>query len=198
MEAEIRLATEHDAAGMLEIYAPIVRETTISFETEPPGLGEFQDRILASLAQRCWLVCDDSGSIAGYAYASPFNPRPSYIWSVETSVYVHPAYQRRGVARALYTSLFRCLATQGYCNAVARITLPNPASVKLHEGMGFRPIGVNSGIGYKGGEWHDVGIWQKDIASRLSHPEQPLPASSLAGTPQWRSALENGEALLRV
>ena len=198
MSAGIRLATERDAAGMLEIYAPIVRETAISFETEPPGLEEFQERIRASLAQRCWLVCDDSGAIAGYAYASQFNPRPSYIWSVETSVYVHPAYQRRGVARALYTSLFRCLAAQGYCTAVARITLPNPASVELHEGMGFRPVGVNSGIGYKGGEWHDVGIWQRDIAPRQPRPQQPLSARLLVDTPQWKSVLESGAALLRV
>ena len=107
------MASESDAEGMLGIYAPVVRETAISFETQPPTVAEFQSRIRASLEQRLWLVCEAEGRIEGYAYATQFNPRDSYVWSVEVSVYVHPAYHRRGIGRALYTSLFRCLAAQG-------------------------------------------------------------------------------------
>jgi len=197
MKAMIRVADESDAEGMLEIYAPIVLETAISFEAQSPTVAEFQGRIRASLERRLWLVCDAGGRIAGYAYATQFNPRDSYIWSVEVSVYVHPGFHRRGIGRALYTSLFRCLAAQGYCTAVARITLPNQSSVTLHEAMGFRPVGVNEGIGYKTGEWHDVGIWQMDISPRPLQPQPPLPFTSLAGTPEWDNALAEGAALLK-
>ena len=212
MNARIRLATEADAAGMLEIYAPVVRDTAISFETQPPTPEEFRGRLRAALERRLWLVCEDtgddgsgandggngtSGGVAGYAYAAQFNFRESYVWAVEVSVYVHSAYRRRGVGRALYESLFRCLALQGFCTAIARITLPNPASIALHEGMGFRPAGLNEGIGHKHGQWHDVGIWQMELRPRPAAPEPPRPANSLAGTPEWEAALQSGAAHLR-
>ena len=193
----IRLATEDDARGMLEIYGPIVRETAISFETRPPGIEEFRDRVRVSLERRLWLVCECDGVITGYAYATQFNPRESYIWSVEVSVYVHPAFHRRGIGRALYTSLFRCLALQGYCTAVARITLPNIASVVLHESMGFQAVGVNRGIGFKHGQWHDVGIWQMEIQPRPPRPEVPRPFATLTHTKEWSAALSCGDTLIK-
>lgn len=206
MNARIRLATEEDAEGMLEIYAPVVRYTAISFETQPPTPEEFRGRLRAALERRLWLVCEDTGAaggganggvVAGYAYAAQFNFRESYVWAVEVSVYVHSAYRRRGVGRALYESLFRCLALQGFCTAIARITLPNPASIALHEAMGFRPAGVNEGIGHKHGQWHDVGIWQMELCPRPAAPEPPRPARQLAGTPEWEAALQSGAAYLR-
>lgn len=193
----IRVATEDDAPGMLEIYGPVVRETAISFETRPPSTGEFCGRIRASLEQRLWLVCEINGVIAGYAYATQFNPREAYIWSAEVSVYVHPEYHRRGIGRALYTSLFRCVALQGYCTAVARITLPNPASVALHESMGFQAVGVNRGIGYKHGQWHDVGIWQREIQPRPLSPKAPRPFATFCHTKEWAAALSCGEELIK-
>ena len=197
MGVSIRAATEDDAPGMLEIYGPVVRETAISFETRPPNIEEFCGRIRASLEQRLWLVCESDGVIAGYAYATQFNPREAYIWSVEVSVYVHPEFHRRGIARALYGSLFRCLAMQGYCTAVARITLPNPASVALHESMGFQAVGVNRGIGYKHGQWHDVGIWQMEIQPLPQNPKAPRPSLILSHTREWHAALSCGEELIK-
>ena len=193
----IRVATEDDAPGMLEIYGPVVRDTAISFETCPPDTEEFCGRIRTSLEQRLWLVCESNGVIGGYAYATQFNPRESYIWSVEVSVYVHPAFHRRGIGRALYMSLFRCLALQGYCTAVARITLPNPASVALHESMGFQAVGVNRGIGYKHGQWHDVGIWQMEIQPRPPSPMAPRSFGILSRTKEWYAALSCGEELVK-
>ena len=197
MGVGIRVATEDDAPGMLEIYGPVVRETSISFERQPPSIADFRGRIRASLEQRLWLVCINDGVIVGYAYATQFNPREAYIWSVEVSVYVRPEYHRRGIGRALYTSLFRCLTLQGYCTAVARITLPNPASVTLHESMGFQAVGVNRGIGYKHGQWHDVGIWQMEIQPRPQSPKAPRPFVALSHTEEWSAALSSGEALIK-
>ena len=198
MSARIRLAKQEDAPGILDIYSPVVRDSAISFETRPPGVAEFQGRIAASLESRLWLVCEIGGVIAGYAYATQFNTREAYIWSVEVSVYVHPSHHRRGIARALYTALFRCLAMQGYCTAVARITLPNPASVALHESMGFQGVGVNRGIGYKHGQWHDVGIWQREIRPRPPLPESPQPLDALARTREWAAALSSAEDLIKM
>ena len=185
MRVRIRVAEEADAAGMLEIYAPVVRETAISFETRPPMVAELQGRIRASLEGRLWLVGEAAGEIAGYAYATQFNLRESYVWAVEVSVYVHPAHRRRGggPARGLYTALFGGLAAQGYCVAVARITLPNPVSVGRRETMGFGARGVNRGIGYKNGLWRDVGGWQRGIGARAASPQLPRPYTELVSSP---------------
>lgn len=197
MNARIRLATEADAAPMSAIYAPVVRETTISFETQPPSVRDFRGRIRAVLDRLPWLVCEDCGAVAGYAYASPFKPRAGYAWSVESSVYVHPGYHRRGIGRALYTALLECLAAQGYSVAVAVITLPNPASIGLHEAMGFRRTGTYEGIGYKFGEWLDDGIWQLALRPRPATPEPPRPLGAIIGTAEWDDALAKGVALLK-
>lgn len=197
MDAHIRLATEANAAPMLEIYAPVVQETTISFEAQPPSEQEFRGRIRAVLERLPWLVCEDGDAVAGYAYASPFKTRAGYAWSVESSVYVHPGYHRRGIGRALYTALLECLAAQGYSVAVAVITIPNPASIGLHEAMGFRRTGTYEGIGYKFGEWLDDGVWQVALRPRPATPEPPRPLGATIGTAEWDDALAKGVALLK-
>ena len=198
MGTEIRLATESDAQQMLAIYAPIVRETTISFEEEVPSIAEFQERIRSVLEHLPWFVCDHDGEVAGYAYASPFKARPGYRWSCEVTVYVHPDYRRRNVGRALYTSLLRALAAQGYCVAVAVITLPNPGSIALHESMGFRRVGAYEGIGHKLGEWLDDGVWQRELSPKPTAPAPPAPYQRLVGTSGWDDVLKAGTACLRL
>ena len=197
MDATIRLATEADAGHILEIYAPVVRDTVISFEEEPPSLDEFRGRIRSVLERMPWLGCEIDGHIAGYAYATPFRARPGYRWTTEWTVYVHPGHQRRGVGRALYTALLGCLRAQGYRTAVAVIALPNPASIALHEAVGFRRTGTLERIGFKHGRWVDDGVWQLDIQPRLDYPAEPVSFGDFQGTPQWHEALESGAALLR-
>src|ERR1700680_936568 len=148
MSAEIRLATHSDAAGIAEIYRPIVVSTPISFETEPPDEREFQRRIEETQLAYPWLVYEHGGRIAGYAYASRHRARAAYEWSVDTSVYVHPDFHRCGIGRGLYLSLFQILMLQRYFNAYAGLTLPNPASVGLHESLGFKAIGVYRNVGH--------------------------------------------------
>lgn len=105
----IRLAEENDASQMLLIYAPIVQKTTISFELEAPSETEFQNRIKSYQQKMPWLVCEINGELAGYAYASPYRTRAAYQWCVESSVYVNENHRRKGVAKALYTTLFKLL-----------------------------------------------------------------------------------------
>ena len=151
------MATLADAEGILGIYAPIVRETPISFEFEPPTVEEMQRRIQATLRDLPWLVSELAGKIVGYAYASRHHERAAYQWSVDVSVYVAADHRRQGVGKSLYTALLGILQDLGYYTAFAGIALPNPGSVALHELMGFQPVGVYHKAGYKLGAWHDVG-----------------------------------------
>ena len=166
----LRLATENDAAGVAEIYDPIVRSTPTSFEIDPPGAEEMARRIRETLPAYPWLVCEDRGRIAGYAYAGRHKPRAAYQWAVETSVYIHPDFQRRGIGRGLYESLFRILAAQGYFTAYAGATLPNAGSVRLHEACGFQTVGIYRNAGYKNGAWHDVIWWQRGLQAAMTAP----------------------------
>jgi phosphinothricin acetyltransferase len=116
---------------------------------------------------------------------------------VDVSVYVHGEAHRTGVGRALYTSLFAALELQGFYNAYAGATLPNPASVGLHEAMGFRLVGVYQGTGYKMGAWHDVGWWHLPLRQRVADPAPPTDLPSVLGSERWEAALAKGLALLR-
>jgi len=194
----IRLATARDGEAVAAIYRPVVAETAISFETTPPDQEEMARRIDATLLSYPWLVCDIDGLTAGYAYAARHRVRDAYQWSVDTSVYIADAYRRRGVGRGLYTSLFAILAAQGYFNAFAGIALPNPASIALHESMGFEPIGVYRRVGYKLSRWHDVGWWQLTIRQHEGSPEVPLDIADRSGRPGWAELLARGERVIRA
>lgn len=197
LPCQIRLAAEADAEAMLAIYAPIVRETAISFELEPPSVDEFQSRVRSTLARAPWLVCGIDDSIAGYAYAGPLRTRAAYQWSVEVTVYVHEDFRRRGVGSAVYTSLFDCLRLQGYMNAYGGIALPNPGSVGLHESLGFFHIGTYRNVGYKLGAWHDVGWWQLELSNPASAPRPPRSLPEVRNTDEFSACLSRGLRELR-
>jgi len=171
----IRAATAADAAAIAAIYAPIVRDTAISFELDPPSADEMRRRIAATLPVLPWRVSlDPRGAVDGYAYASRHRERPAYQWAVDVTVYVRADSHRRGVGRRLYVRLFEDLVDLGYVQAFAGIALPNEPSVALHESLGFEPIGVYRQVGFKHGAWRDVGWWQKTL--------QPAPARPVAPT----------------
>lgn len=157
----LRPATPADAAAIQAIYAPIVRETPISFETEPPDVAEIERRITATLPRYPYLVAERGGRFAGYAYASEHRARLAYRTSADVTVYVAADARGGGVGRALYEALLPDLAARGYHLATAGITLPNAASVGLHEAVGFRKVGVFTEVGFKLGAFHDVGWWQR-------------------------------------
>jgi L-amino acid N-acyltransferase YncA len=189
----IRLAHSADAEDIQAIYAPVVRTTPVSFEWEPPSVGEIRDRITATLSKGLpWLVCVEAGRVVGYTYASQHRTRAAYRWSVEVSVYVDTLAQRRGIGRALYTSLFAVLALQGFQNAYAGATLPNAASVALHTAVGFREIGVYPNVGFKHGAWHDVIWWYRDLGDHPAVPPLPLTLAEAEATIAWHGALAAG------
>jgi phosphinothricin acetyltransferase len=192
------MAEPDDAEPMLAIYAPIVRDTAISFELEPPSPDEMRRRLAEIRAFAPWLVCEDDGVLIGYAYAGRFRTRPAYQWTVETTVYVHAEHRRRRVAHALYTSLFECARLCGFQTAVAGVALPNAASVTLHERLRFQRVGVFRGVGFKLGRWHDVGWWELPLVPARTAPRPPEPPSVHESTPAWRAALESGGAMVRA
>lgn len=166
----LRSATEADVAPMLAIYRPHVEEGVVSFETELPTPEAFAARVRRALEGWAWLVAEQDGAVQGYAYGSAHRERAAYRWSVETTVYVAPALQRRGAGLALYRALLDALAQRGFCQAYAGVTLPNPASVALHQAAGFVPIGCFPRVGHKFGRWHDVAWFH-----RVLREEPPSP-----------------------
>jgi L-amino acid N-acyltransferase YncA len=177
MELTIRPATPDDAAACADIYGHYVRNTHVSFESEPPGTEEMARRIASCTARHAWLVAEVGAQVAdaagggqdvvGFAYGAPYSPREAYRWSVETSVYLEPGRRRTGAGRALYEALFERLAERGYRRLVAGLALPNDASLGLHVALGFEVVGTLREIGWKHGRWHDVMRLQKDLAPGL-------------------------------
>lgn len=159
---------------MLAVYAPVVRESTISFEYEVPSVEEFTTRIEHVSDGYPWLVCERENEILGYSYAAGYRNRAAYQWSVETSVYTHSEFRRKGIARALYQALIGLLRLQNFHTAMACIALPDPSSVALHESLGFTPVGLFRQVGYKSDAWCDVGWWQLflDPDSKSNEPPQ--------------------------
>jgi L-amino acid N-acyltransferase YncA len=189
--ASIRMADLSDGASVADVYGPYVSEAATSFELEPPSPAEMSRRIEAVLGWAPWLVCqDDGGQVLGYAYASRHAERAAYQWSVDLAVYIHRQHHRRGVGRALYDRLFALLRLQGFYVAHAGITLPNTGSVALHEGLGFRPVGIYPAVGWKLGTWRDVGWWQLPLQPRPATPRAPVPLPQATALPGWREALD--------
>jgi len=185
----IRLATPADGAAIAAIYAPAVLDGGTTFEYLPPDADEMARRVARVQARTPWLVFERAGDVTAYAYAGPHRERPAYQWSVETSVYVARGAQRSGVARRLYRALLELLALQGFQNAYAGITLPNPASEAFHRAMGFELVGVYRGIGYKQGRWRDVAWYERAVGPRPAEPPPPIPLPELRDTPGFAAIL---------
>ena len=169
-----------DAPACAAIYAPFVTGSYVSFEEDPPSAAEFARRINQISQHYPWLVADDDGAVIGYAYACAHRERAAYRWATDVAVYVAEQARRRGVGRALYETLLRLLRRQGFQVACAGVTLPNPASVALHEACGFQPVGIYQRIGWKEGGWRDVGWWQLElIPAGDGVPPEPGPPVGL-------------------
>jgi L-amino acid N-acyltransferase YncA len=174
----IRLASASDADAIASIYRPYVETSRISFEEEAPGGAEIAARMGSPLHP--WLIAEEDGRVLGYASSSPYHRRPAYRWTVETSIYLAPEAQGRGIGLQLLSRLIDLLTRQGYVTAIAAIALPNPASIALHERLGFVAAGTYHGVGFKLDEWADVSLWQRDLAPRTGAPAEPRHPGELA------------------
>jgi len=194
----IRLAAEADAAAVAAIYGPFCDRTAVSFEYAAPSTEEMANRIRTITTQLPWLVLEHGGTVVGYVYASRHKERAGYNWSVDTAAYVSPSHHRCGVGRALYTALLELLRLQGYFKAYAGVTLPNNASVGLHESIGFTLVGIYRGIGYKHGAWQDVAWYQTALQPERLNPTPPVPISALVDSKGWTDAVAQGLRYYRM
>jgi len=192
MSPLIRLAQSTDAEAITSIYTPFCEDSIVSFELTPPAPAEMAERIHKITSRLPWLVLEDDGQVIGYAYASPHRERAAYQWSVDVSAYIHADHRRQGIGRALYTALFALLRAQGFYKAYAGITLPNPNSEGLHTALGFQPVGVYRGVGYKLGAWQDVGWYQRPLQPEQLNPTPPVPIDQITDTLAWTQAVEAG------
>jgi phosphinothricin acetyltransferase len=171
---QVRVANASDARQILEIYTPYILGSAFTFETEVPSEAEFKERMQKYLHARPWLVCTLDGSVICYVYASGHRERAAYQWCCESSVYTKKDFQGMGIGRELYKVLFLILKMQGYRNIYAGITLPNEPSIKLHEKCGFTHFATYDNIGYKLGEWKNVGWWKLSVNHYDRKPSPPI------------------------
>lgn len=176
----MRLANVSDSKAILEIYAPYITDTAVSFETTVPSVDVFSLRIGEIAATYPFLVCEADGRIVGYAYASKHRERAAYLYDVDLSIYVLPEYHGTGIASNLYGCLFDLLGELGYKNAYAACTEPNTQSMGFHSKFGFTIIGTHRKTGYKFGQWYDVTWLEKTIAEHDEKPKTPLTISALS------------------
>lgn len=163
----IRLAEHGDAAAMTALYNGYIRDGVATFEETEIGSDEMAGRLTTVRAAGLpWLVADAGDGLIGYAYAAPWRTRSAYRFAVESSVYLAPAVQGQGWGSALYTALLAQLRSAGIHCVIGGITLPNPASIALHEKFGYQQVARFPQVGYKFERWLDVGYWQ------LTFPDQ--------------------------
>jgi len=175
----IRPASPEDAEALLNIYAPYVRETAITFECEVPGLEEFRQRIENTLKRYPWLIAEAEGQALGYAYTGPFKARAAYNWSAETTIYLRSDRRRQGAGRRLYQALEAVSKAQNVQNLYACVAWPETEDSRLtrnsagfHAHMGYRMVGEFRRCGYKFGTWYSM-VWMEKLLG--GHPEDPGP-----------------------
>jgi L-amino acid N-acyltransferase YncA len=156
----IRFAQANDISAILAISNWAAANTPANFAIEPESLDSWMESWTKTHTMHPWLVAIEGTTVVGFAKASPHRGRCAYAWTAEVSVYVQHDHHGRGIGKALYAQLIPILRDQGYVTLIAGITLPNPASERLHESFGFKPIGVFRRVGWKFDHWHDVGYWE--------------------------------------
>jgi L-amino acid N-acyltransferase YncA len=197
MSRTIRMATLDDAAAVQAIYAPYCDQSPVSFEIVAPTVPQMRERMAGVLARFPWLVGEVDGVVAGYVYASPSRERAAYQWGVDVAIYIGANHRRAGLGCALYTALFDLLRAQGFFHAYAGITIPNAASVALHERFGFSLVGAFKNVGYKNGAWRDVGWFHLPLQPLIDNPSAPRPWSDLPPE-AIVAALEHGQQTSRA
>lgn len=180
MKDLIRFAKAADACRILEIYAPYITSTVISFEYDVPTPEEFSARVEEIRSRYPYLVYERDGLVIGYAYASAYNSRAAYDYTVDLSVYVDAAFRGQNIGECLYAAIFDILAKQGFYSAYACITATNENSLKFHSRMGFTDAGTHPVAGFKHGQWLDVCWYVKHFKPHTGAPLPLKPVSAFA------------------
>ena len=186
----IRPAEIQDAQGILDIYAPFITDSAISFEYEVPTAEQMQARMQEVMKIHPWLVAEESGKVAGYAYAGFIRTRAAYRWSAEVSVYIHPDCYGKGLGKRLYDCLFDLLKLQHVKMLYAGTTVPNEPSERFHQSMGFEKVGEYNQVGFKFGRWYNVAWYQKSLNDSTAEPEEMIRFPMLIGSEGFELALE--------
>ena len=171
----IRQATLQDVPRILDIYAPYVKNTAISFEYTVPTLEEFTQRFLKITAQFPWLVWEENGAVLGYAYGSRPFERSAYQWCASASIYLCEEACGKGIGKQLYAALEQLLQTQGYRKVYAVITTANESSVAFHRAVGYRHTASFPDCGYKFGKWYGTVWMEKELNTWDAPPHAPFP-----------------------
>jgi phosphinothricin acetyltransferase len=171
-EVQVRPSRDEDMDAVAAIYAHHVRHGSASFETEPPGPEEMRARRAAVLAQGLpYLVLEQNGLVQGYAYAGAYRPRAAYRDTVENSVYLRPEAIGRGFGRKLLAALIEACEARDLRQMIAVVgDSGNTASIRLHERLGFRTVGVLRAVGYKHGRWLDTVLLQRPLGKADAAP----------------------------
>ena len=169
----LRPVTADDAPALAAIYAPFVATNAVSFETQVPAATDFAARIGEGGGMFPWIAATDeeTGVMLGYAFAKPFRQGVPYRFAAEIAVYTVGAVEGQGVRRALLAALIATLTAQNYTQAICTLMTPNDKLILLYEAAGFRRAGVYREVNFKGGQWHDVGLWQRDLAQADTPPD---------------------------
>lgn len=182
----IRVAAREDAKELLEIYAPYVEKTAISFEWDVPGLEEFQARIEKTLRKYPYLVAEKDGELLGYAYTGPFVGRAAYGWSAEVSIYLKEGRQKMGIGKKIYQAIEAVSRAQNIKSLNACIGSPETEdeyltknSIEFHAHMGYRMVGEFYKCGYKFGRWYNMAWMEKIIGEHGKEPAPVVPFPDL-------------------
>lgn len=186
MNHTMSIVTEADTKEILDIYAPYITDTVITYEYEIPTLKEFQTRIRDISSKFPYIVYRIGARIVGYAYASPFKTRAAFSWDVETSIYIHPDYQHAGIGSKLYKALIALLKEQGYYHLYAYITYPHDPSIRFHESLGFTKCAMYEKTGYKLGAWRDLVCMDLSLVTQEDYEsaQPPLPCLPITAIPK--------------
>lgn len=157
----IRRATLEDAARVAEIYNHYIEHTVVTFEEVPLSDNEIAERMESVNRNYDWVVFEENDQILGFAYVTEWNKRSAYRFTAELTVYLDPLCKQRGIGSALYAHLIHMYEAKGIQSFIGGITLPNPASVRLHEKFGFKKAAHYEKVGFKQNRWLDVGYWQR-------------------------------------
>lgn len=171
---KIRAVRMEDAEAIAKIYAYYVENFPYSFDLEAPPVEAFREKIARVSARYPFFVCEEDGEVIGFAYASPYKEKKAYQWVVETTIYIKRDTVHKGTGTRLYNALLSALTSLGYTKAYAVLGLPNEASARFHEKMGFRFVAEFPDMGYKLGAWHGISYYVRDLTPAREDMKEPL------------------------